>query len=201
MKQTKKLLILLVAMCCVLTSVVPSYAEYRYTGVQVTKNTLLGLGKTTYKLYQDTKMQCKPVGKKYGSAEIAKIIYHKQGMSTKLSQTRTLRYYGEDTNDFNIRLGLKGGFSAVKRVLELTGGQVATRPGVFLADGKTGVELKDEPTGYYTLTVVQNCRRYRLDKLKNGVLAKSTIVYVPDGNPYITLMYSWDNKTPYTKVN
>ena len=202
MKQTKKIMLILMAVCCIITSIVPAYAEYLDTGITYTKNSLFGLGKTTYtyKLYKDTEMQCKPVGKKIGNADVTKIIYHKKGISTKLSQTKTLRYFGEDTKDFNSRLGLKGGVCAVQKVLELTGGQVATKPGVFLADGKTGVELKDEPTGYYTLTVVQNCKRYKLLKYKNGKLEKSTVVYIPDGNPYVTLMYSKDNKQPFTKV-
>ena len=202
MKCMKKAMVMLIAMCCVVTSIVPIYAEYRYTGVTVTKTSLFGLGKKTYtyKLYEDTELQCKPVGKKFGNADVTKIIYHKKGISTKISQTKTFRYFGEDTKDFNLRLGLKGGVSPVQKVLELAGGQVATKPGIFLADGKTGVELKDESTGYYTLTVVQNCKRYKLEKYKDGVLEKSTVVYIPTGDPYVTLMYSKDNKAPFTKV-
>ena len=191
MKGVKKVVLLVLAIVSMFLGTVPVSAQYVHIGNSIITDRPAGIilpaRLELYEFYKDTDLHTKII------KDATKIIYHKQGTITRLNASRNVRYLGEMTTDFNNRLGLKFAYVTVKKVLEYTNGRTMTSPCSVSASSLTGVQLKDEPTGYYKLSICQDCYKYRFRRVVNGKVKKDMAVYIPEGDSYLSVVYSKSN--------
>ena len=191
MKGIKKVMLVVMVIISAFLATIPVNAQYVHIGNKIVKNrpqgVILPARLVVYEFYKDTTLQTKII------KDATKIIYHKQGTLTKLNVSKNVRYWGEMTTDFNNRLGLTFVYTTVTDVLDYINGRKATSPCSVSASSLTGVELRDEPTGYYKISICQDCYKYRMRRVINGQLKTDKVVYIPEGDSYLSVVYTKNN--------
>ena len=191
MKGIKKVLVVVVAMVSMFVGTISVNARYVHIGNKIIKNRPAGMVLPAklelYEFYKDTDVHTKIL------KDATKIIYHRQGTVTKLNVSKNVRYWGEFTTEFNNRLGIKQSYTPVTKVLDYVHGRIITSPCSVFASASTGIQLKDEPTGYYKLSICQDCYKYRFRRVINGVVKVDVAVFIPEGESYLTPVYSKTN--------
>ncbi|MBP5426715.1 MAG: hypothetical protein J6Y29_02305 [Clostridiales bacterium] len=185
MKNIRKVILSLIVVCSILFCCAsPVSAEYLYTGYTFTRKNNIKIPAYTCKLYKDSVLHEREL------VVASPTLKHIKGIETKLDFYNDVKYPGEYTRIYNIHLTGKDKSWASREVLRYIGEGTYIQPNFFSAAKYPGKILKDEPSGYYRLSLCQKFMKFKVVMLRNnGSIAEEIEVYAPLGESYLKETY------------
>ena len=126
--------------------------------------------------------------------EITPVIYHQQGIETKLDFEKDVFFMGAVAQRDNWSRGYNSEAWATSKVIDYVKGSSYLRPFNFDSSTYGGTILKNDKSGYYKLAACQNFIKYQIRMYQKNKCVRMIDVFLPTGEAYLKVMYGGNSK-------